>query len=39
LEISLPVLSSTFTYILIGFIERDKVPEKVKQMLEDISHE
>jgi SSS family transporter len=39
LEICLPVLSSAITYIIVGFIERDNVPEKVKKMLDDISHE
>lgn len=39
LEVSLPVITSTITYILIGFLQRDVVPGKVKQMLEDISKE
>lgn len=39
LEVSLPVLSSAFTYILVGFLERDTVPDKVKQMLSDIAQE
>ncbi|WP_163378662.1 sodium:solute symporter family protein [Cyclobacterium sp. SYSU L10401] len=39
LEVSLPVLSSAITYILIGFLERDTVPDKVKQMLSDIAQE
>ncbi|WP_114750075.1 sodium:solute symporter family protein [Pleomorphovibrio marinus] len=39
LEVSLPVLSSTITYVLVGFIERDTVPEKVKQMLAEIAEE
>ncbi|MDN3686373.1 sodium:solute symporter family protein [Cyclobacterium jeungdonense] len=39
LEVSLPVLSSAITYILVGFLERDSVPDKVKQMLSDIAQE
>ncbi|MEX0883739.1 MAG: sodium:solute symporter family protein [Cyclobacteriaceae bacterium] len=39
LEVGLPVISSTITYILVGFIQRDYVPEKVKKMLEDIAQE
>ncbi|NHE56058.1 sodium:solute symporter family protein [Cyclobacterium plantarum] len=39
LEVSLPVLSSAITYILVGFLERDTVPDKVKQMLSDIAQE
>jgi Na+/proline symporter len=39
LEVSLPVITSTITYILIGFIQRDIVPRKVKAMLEEISKE
>lgn len=39
LEVSLPVLSSAVTYIFVGFLQRDTVPDKVKQMLEDIAQE
>ncbi|MEX2511601.1 MAG: sodium:solute symporter family protein [Cyclobacteriaceae bacterium] len=39
LEVGLPVISSTITYIFIGFLQRDHVPEKVKKMLEDIAQE
>jgi len=39
LEVSLPVLSSAVTYIFVGFLQRDTVPDKVKQMLSDIAQE
>lgn len=39
LEVSLPVLTSAVTYIFVGFLQRDTVPDKVKQMLEDIAQE
>ncbi|MBD3629342.1 sodium:solute symporter family protein [Cyclobacterium sp.] len=39
LEVSLPVFSSAITYVLVGFLERDTVPDKVKQMLSDIAQE
>ena len=39
LSISLPVTVSTITYVVIGFINRHDVPEKVQTMLDDLSVE
>ncbi len=39
LSISLPVTVSTLTYVLVGFSNRNEVPEKVQTMLDDLSVE
>lgn len=39
LTVSLPVLVSTLTYITVGFINRNEVPAKVQNMLDDLSVE
>lgn len=39
LSISLPVTVSTLTYVIVGFINRHDVPEKVQTMLDDLSVE
>ncbi|HSI78931.1 MAG TPA: sodium:solute symporter family protein [Lunatimonas sp.] len=39
LSISLPVTVSTLTYVIVGFINRHEVPEKVQTMLDDLSVE
>lgn len=39
LSISLPVAVSTITYVVVGFINRHEVPEKVQTMLDDLSVE
>lgn len=39
LSISLPVTVSTITYVAVGFINRHEVPEKVQNMLDDLSVE
>jgi len=39
LSVSLPVTISTLTYVIVGFINRRDVPEKVQAMLDDLSVE
>ena len=39
LQVSLPLIVSTFVYVTIGLIQIGNVPEKVKAMLQEISKE